>query len=498
MSFTSSICCSWCKRHSSDPPPISHLPNPTPKQACQIADLDADIQRTDDHINALIERRATLSKKRNALVSAVNLPPEALVTIFSFVCYPTDWEHNDYSIIGLIHESFWPISTLMQYNCGCTTTPSLIGAVCSAWRNIAMETSQLWSNTKITFNNTYASSVAQAAKLRYWISKSGQRPLTVSLVEECDEEDEDRGIWCTNVLDVLEKYAHRLQTLDMFLPEAWKLKPAIMARIANHLPLLTSVTLRPGTDLQGMQNFNLFAHAPQLREVRLFDCSTATVSLPLAQLERLEVVAGGSFNKVHECLHRLRLCPRLRSYTTNINGKVLNFAPVLPPMTHTKLEVIELMDRSVTQADIHALLGALTLPMLRSFSLYIRAKDPLTGTPSLLPFLSRSSGKLETLCLAGQMPLEEQLLGCLQVLPQLRKLVLNNGSHKNTVLTQRTLDRMNPTKYGAANEKGARRCLAPILETFYYHGPIEPTPACADWIPCRPMARPFRCTHFGP
>ncbi|KAF8196996.1 hypothetical protein BJ912DRAFT_94983 [Pholiota molesta] len=472
MSTSSSNCCDWCKRHSGNLPPISHLPNPTPEQARQIADLDANIQSTDDYIQALIKRRATLSRKRNALVPAVNLPTEVLTTIFEIACCPINSDPNrDHRIVKVFQEPFWSISTSKQYNCGCTTTPTVIGAVCSAWRNIAIETSQLWSNIKIAFND--ANSDAQATKLRYWISKSGQRPLTVSLVEERDEDDEDRGIWRTDVLDVLEEYAHRLQTLDMFLPEAWKLKPAIMALIANRLPLLTSVTLRPGTGLQGMQNFDLFAHAPQLREVRLFDCSTATVSLPLAQLERLEVVTGGNLSMVHECLERLDLCPRLRSYTTYINGKVLNFVPVLWPMTHTKLEVIELMDRSVTQADIHAFLGESTLPMLRSFSLYIRAKDPLTGIPSLLPFLSRSAGKLETLCLAGQLPLEEQLLGCLQVLPQLRKLVLNNRSHKNTNLTQRTLDRMNPTKY---DEEGARRCLAPNLETFYYHGSIEPTP----------------------
>lgn len=348
-----------------------------------------------------------------------------------------------------------------------------------------MGTSQLWSNTKITFND--ANSNAQAAKLRYWISKSGQHPLTVSLVEDFDE---DSGIGSTAVLDVLEAYAHRLYALELFLPDVWKFKPA-MDRIANCLPLLTCVALSPGYSLEGVEIFNLFAHAPKLREVRLYGCSTTTVSLPLAQLERLEMVVGGSSSEVEECLNRLRLCPRLRSYMTNMSGYVLNVAPVLTPMMHTTLEVIEVIDNSMTQATIHAFLGALTLPMLRSFSLYVKAEDPFTGIPSLLPFLSRSAGKLETLCMAGQMPLEEQLWGCLQVLPHLRKLVLNNESHKNTLLTQRTLDLMNPTKYEEAglvvgqsgrdrvrtdpDEEGTSQCLAPNLETFYYHGPIELT-----------------------
>jgi hypothetical protein len=472
MSTSPDIRCNSCKGYRlSDPPPISHFPNPTPEQASQIADLDANIQRMDDHIKALINQRATLSRKRNALVPAVNLPPEVLATIFEFACSrtPLDPEYNESDMATLFDKPFRSLSTSKQYYCACTTTPTLIDAVCSAWKNI--EKSQLWSNTTITFDDT--NSGAQAAKLRYRISQSGQRPLNLSLVEAFnDDEDGNCTVWYTHVLDVLEAYAHRLQSLDLFLSEGWKHEPAI-ARIAKRLPLLTCVSLRPGSGLQGMEHFNLFAHAPKLREVRLIDCCTTTVSLPLAQLEHLEVASPSS---VEECLNVLRLCPRLRSYTTYINDTPRDFAPVLPPMTHTELEVLKVMDNSMPEMGIRAFLEALTLPMLCSFSLYIRAKDSHAGIPSLLPFLSCSAGKLETLCLAGQMPLEEQLWGCLQVLPQLRKLVLNNRSHKNTILTQRTLDRMNPTKYGGVDEECSRQLLAPNLATFNYHGPIELAP----------------------
>ncbi|KAF8196994.1 hypothetical protein BJ912DRAFT_94959 [Pholiota molesta] len=446
-------CNSWKGCRLSDPPPISHFPNPTPEQASQIADLDANIQRMDDHIKALINQRAALSRKRNALVPAVNLPPEVLATIFEFACSrtPLDPEYNESDMATLFDKPFRSLSTSKQYYCACTTTPTLIGAVCSAWKNI--EKSQLWSNTTITFDDT--NSGAQAAKLRYRISKSGQRPLNLSLVEAFNDDEDGNCTVC----------------LDLFLSEGWKHEPAI-ARIAKRLPLLTCVSLRPGSGLQGMEHFSLFAHAPKLREVRLIDCCTTTVSLPLAQLEHLEVASPSS---VEECLNVLRLCPRLRSYTTYINDTPRDFASVLPPMTHTKLEVLDVMDNSMPEMGIRAFLEALTLPMLCSFSLYIRAKDPHAGIPSLLPFLSRSAGKLETLCLAGQMPSEKELLGCLRMLPQLRKLVLNNKSEGNP-LTQRILDQMNPTKYDGADEEGARKCLAPNLETFYYSGSIELPP----------------------
>jgi hypothetical protein len=410
--------------------------------------------------------------KRNALVPAVNLPPEVLATIFEFACSPILVSEYNSRVMGVSFDyPFWWPSTLEQFNCACTTTPTLISAVCSAWRNIAMETSQLWSNTKITFKN--ANSNAQAEKLRYWISKSGQRPLSLSLVEdfdEYDEDDEDSGVGSTAVLAVLEAYAHRLQTLELVVREAWNFNPDI----ADCLPLLTCISLRPGSCFEGMQDFDLFAYAPKLRDVRLYKCPITTVLLPWAQLERLEVT--DCFGVVEECLDSLRLCPRLRSYMADMTRMRSYNINVTPALTHTTLEVVEVMVYNMRQMGIPGLLEALTLPMLRSFSLHVQTGDPLTGLPSLLPFLSRSAGKLETLCLAGQMPLEEQLLGCLEVLPQLRKLVLNNGMHKDIALTQKTLDLMNPTKCEGADEEGARRCLAPNLETFYYHGPIEPTP----------------------
>ncbi|KAF8193395.1 hypothetical protein BJ912DRAFT_1141863 [Pholiota molesta] len=464
MSTSSGIRCSWCEQHSSDPPHISHFSNPTPKQASQISDFDASIQRTDDYI----KQRVAFGRKRNEMVPAVNLPPELLATIFEFACCPKE---SDITVAAqLRHRS---------------------SAQCA--QRVAMETSQLWSNVKIAFND--ANSEAQAAKWRYCISKSGQRPLSasVSLMEGCNEYDEDRN---TAILDVLEAYAHRLQTLELFPPEEWKFASA-MARIANRLPLLTCLSLRRGLDsLEVLENSNLFAHAPELREVRLIDCSFMTVSLPLAQLERVMVAASLSgLSNVEECLDGLRLCPRLRSYTTNISCHAFHVAPVLMPMTHTTLEVLEVKGHSNSMAGtgIHAFLEALTLPMLRSFSLYIQDEDPLVGIPSLLPFLSRSAGQLETLCLGDQMPLQEQFWGCLQVLPKLRKLVLNNRFTK-TLLTQRTLDLMNPTRYEDAglvmdqsgrdrdrartdtNEEGTGQCLAPNLETFYYLGPIELPP----------------------
>ncbi|KAF8196997.1 hypothetical protein BJ912DRAFT_94991 [Pholiota molesta] len=469
MSPLSNNCCHWCKENDSDLPPISHLPSPTPEQARKIADLDANIQCTDDDIQALIKRRATLGRKRNALVPAVNLPPEVLAMIFEFACYPIIVSEYGNRMVSQFDRPFQPSSTLKQLDCECTITPTLIGAVCSAWRNIAMETSQLWSNTKITFNK--ANSEVQAAKLRYWISKSGQRPLNLSLVQRLDDvDDEGSGVWSTAIFDILEDYAHRLQTLELVLLDAWDFNPDI----AHRLPMLTRVSLHPRSGPEGMQDFDLFVYAPKLCDVTLYDCSITTALLPWAQLERLEVTSNS--DGAVDCLSSLHLCPRLRSYMTHMGRYNSDVAPAITPITHATLEVLDVMDHSMTQAGINAFLGALTLPMLRSFSLYVYAEDPLTGVPALLPFLSRSAGKLETLCLAGQMPLEEQLWECLQVLPQLRKLVLDNGSYENTVLTQRTLDRMNPTKYGAADEEGARVCLAPNLETFYYHGQIDPTP----------------------
>ncbi|KAF9484529.1 hypothetical protein BDN70DRAFT_917557 [Pholiota conissans] len=451
----------------SNPPPISHFPNTTPDKARQISHIDAEVLRTEDAIVALVKKRALLKRKRNTFVPAVNLPSELLAMIFEYACSPSP---DDESGVADVQER-------CELCPGDANFGIFIGAVCSAWRSIAKGASQLWSTVNMRVSNKQAG--RQAALLRYWLSNSGQRPLKVRLIEDDEndneENEDDWGINTTStaVINVLAGHAQQLQFVDLFLPSAWK---QTLNRISRNLPLLTHLTLRVADGSPSLPRVDYFVSAPQLREVTLVGYSVADVSLPWAQLERLD----GEYFSAFECLETLRLCPRLRRCTLEqLYRGIFPMAPV--PMTHTALEALELLVDTPT--ELGALLGALTLPALRSFVLSLPDEEPLI--PKVLPLIARSACALETLHLVGVTPPEDELVACLGMLPGLRELLLlNPETERGGKLTQKVLDLMNPGKqegrewdvWQPEKDMVAAWCLVPNLEAIVYQGAVSFTP----------------------
>lgn len=457
----------------------------TPEKTDQIANVtdSPDGLCTDDSIVTLFNQGVPLNRQRNAFLPSVSLPPEVLAMIFEYACYESDDEGPMAEIDRHWNQSRGPVNAH-------AVTPLFIGKVCSTWRNIALGASQLWASVKIFVNDKHADMLA--AKLSFWLSKSAQRPLTVKLIDDCCDD-----VTSTAVIDILVAHAHRLHTIDLFVPIAWE--PALI-RIANCVPFLTRLTLRmPDQFYPIVESVNMFANAPQLREVRLFDylCGylSEDVSLPLAQLESLE----GKYNDVDDYLETLLLCPRLRRSVFSEPGWSAE-SYRLPQTTHIALEVLELNILSLRY--LQELLEALTLPALHSFVLWNHSKEQYKFIPLMLPFLSCSAGTLETLYLCDMIPAEEELIVCLRALPRLRKLVLQVHYQrlKKMPLTDRVLDLTNPTKHGGLggvgrrlmehqaemenaicvgvreDESGGGLCLVPNLETFYYEGEISFTP----------------------
>lgn len=427
----------------------------------------------------LRRQRALLGRKLNSFVPAVDLPPEILTTIFEFACCSIEDE--------IFNANIEKPSSDDDPDNALAGTPLLIAKVCSVWRNIALSASHLWTNVIIYYEDERDEN--QAAMLKCWLSKSGERPLDVQIIQQGSLMVTEY----TEVIDVLVEYGHRLRSLDLFLPTEWE---SAVIKIADCVPLLTHLTLRlpDFEDDPYIQHLDMFANAPQLREVTLIGYSAAEVSLPWAQLESLESRYGSEF----ECVERLRLCQRLRRC---IIAGMSRTATQSAPVTHTALEELEVSSHD--EGPLPELFKALELPALRSFVLQLG--DPyLFEWSSWLPsFLARVAGTLEALTLPAPYasPLEE-LLVTLRVLPKLRKLVLLNahsGRADEVKLTQKALDLLNPKKYEGKlgceeagqldsqgdedragilgpDENGNRHCLLPNLETFKYKGPIDFTP----------------------
>ncbi|KAF9484570.1 hypothetical protein BDN70DRAFT_105702 [Pholiota conissans] len=484
------------------PPPLQSRTIPTEK-AGQIAVIDAEIMYTDDVISKYLDYRCTLSRHRNSLLPSINLPREILEMIFEWARHPL--EDEDFIFTALPE-----IETTKKKDIP-PATPFLIASVCSVWRTVVLEAPQLWSNIEIKVSQK--DSKRQAEQLTYWISKSGQRPLTVTLLlkalekefgdDDSVDDQDDVYILSTEVIDILIPHAHRIQALDTFVPWSWA---PTLAQIVESAHQLKTITPRLGGSPDDfVDQLDLFASSPKLRDAMLIGYSFSNITLPWSQLERLELDLSG----VHQCFEILRLCPRLRIFMFDLvhDDDSDDIPPSPSPITHKFLESIEL--RVDIEAELAEFLEQLTLPALRSFTSWISIEGrSYTGRsiPSLLPFIARSQCKLERLSLVGTIPPYE-LAECLQALPSLRELLLYDPQEgmkdiQRDHFDQRMLDLMNPKNFPGSGgngvgslvqsrhrakqrnnsdipgedlvyQRGSKVCLGPNLETILFRGKLS-------------------------
>lgn len=430
-------CICFAQRNRSSSTPV-YIPKSRSAKDEQIAAIDAEVLRTENAIVALVKQRASLKRKRNAFSPAVNLPPELLSLIFEFACLPRDADDN-----LLLDVSNSSICVPGSANLGVTigpgaVTPFFLGSVCMSWRNISRGTSQLWKNATVNLSNRRADT--QATLLRRWLAQAGLQPLSIKVIEDDvnDEEDMDEwGIDTTSpaVIHVLAEHAPRWHAVDMFLPAAWK---TALARVAKSLPHLAHLTLRPAESSPSLARVSMFADAPALSEVTLVGYGVANVDLPWAQLTRLEAECFSAF----EAYETLRLCSAMRR--CQLEQRYRGVVPFTPhPFTHSTLETLELVVDSAV--GLGALLGALTLPSLRHFVLALPEDCEEPMIKWVTPLLRRSACHLEQLHLVGETPMEHELVECLRMVPTLKTLLLlNPKAETGGKLTESLLDLMNP------------------------------------------------------
>ncbi|KAF8197036.1 hypothetical protein BJ912DRAFT_954588 [Pholiota molesta] len=393
-----------------------------------------------------LNQRANSNRQRNALVPAVNLPPEILAAIFEFACSP-DGEDCIANVDLRSQQKHYRDPPGCSVS-ACAVTPLFIGAICSAWRSAAWGAPQLWNSITLLYNDHTAKTLAEM--LDYWLSKSGALQLSVKY-DEPDDEDLDccpMADTSAKVIGVIAAYAHRLHALNLYLPGRWDL----VREVTSCTPLLTRLTIRMSTNAYQADTAIELANAPRLREVTLSGIRLTHFSLPWAQLESLELVGHPGFDDVSELVETLRLCPRLRRFSAPLSNLDWD-APPSALLRHTALETLEVNG------------------YYKKFH------------PDLFKML--------------ELP---------RYAPSLRKLVMRD--FYNNEFTQRSLDLMNPTKYEGLgregirqfdgqgtvdgtgitgpNERGIGTCFVPNLETFEYEGKVNFTShALAEFLVSR-------------
>ncbi|KAF9484555.1 hypothetical protein BDN70DRAFT_872335 [Pholiota conissans] len=447
-------------------PSESLLPKPhtlgiSEEKAHQISRIDTEVGRTRDDITTLLRKCADLNRKRNSFLLPVNLPTELLTIIFEFSCSPVDEKPPFSTIIG---RDFWQISYQPMDSCSVVPGPLHLSRVCSRWREASLNTPQLWDNIQLIVTRRHAKK--QAALLRYWLASAGQRPLTVSLVQGNNaEDDSDMTTYDipTAVIDALLPYSNQLFILDLFMTTSWE---SAFVQLGKNVPILTSLTISPAfaSEDDPLEEIYFFALAPQLENVTLSSYSIPAVALPLVQIKSFI-----TDNMDEEAPYEIfRICPNLLHFKLDIRLDAPEWTVFTDSQRHDKLETLELLVQ--TDEDVSVLLDRLTLPALRSFTLEVTDESPVMML--IQPFLARSACALAILNLHCFTMPEDELISCLKSLPMLRALKLVNSRQMGRIY-QNVLDSMNPRKQQISEKNN--ECLVPHLESFCYSGKFSPS-----------------------
>ncbi|KAF5347202.1 hypothetical protein D9758_011106 [Tetrapyrgos nigripes] len=290
--------------------------------------------------------------------------------------------------------------------------PLVLSQVSQHWRSVSLSTLRLWSRLHLQITRSKAT--RHASLVETWLTRSDSCPLQLHILW-----DEEVSSMSHPVLQAIVQHSDRWQRILLHLPTT--AFPSL-APIKGHLLILTELSL--GSNDFSRLTLDMFETAPMLRSFESINLSPLDLSLPWAQLSTIPIVSIS----IPECLEIQRRCPRLQNGTF-----ILTF------QFHSSLQGFDIdirtpFIRSITFVsspwstflDINLLLERCTYPQLVDLQMCDFRVPPRAQLPS---FLARSPN-LRSLDLRRVALSSEDLIACLQSVPNLvsLKLVENSGT----------------------------------------------------------------------
>ena len=313
-----------------------------------------------------------------------------------------------------------------------TMSPFLLSSVCPSWRTIIFSTPELWIFLNLTLHERHY--VTQVELLRLWIANSGSHPLEIVLRGPGGDDEEYWELHPPHeVFEELIKVSERWKTADIFVPYPCY---ASLSYIQHRLPLLQSLHIRPpdGIDAEFDYKLSFFSSCPRLTFLNLSNIYFQdALTLPFAQLRTLE---GIDF-LVEECYTMLaRAAPSLETCRFASIHQSSDFAyPSRETITLPHLHTLSLSSLGNMLATVF--LYSLLTPSLTSLSLSLGFSfddwEPFSFR-SITSLVERCGcGKtLKYLKLVNVRLVEQELMTCLSVLPELEELHLHVEYPKST------------------------------------------------------------------
>ncbi|KAF9481279.1 hypothetical protein BDN70DRAFT_975475 [Pholiota conissans] len=374
--------------------PTDHCPNLAKGGLCpackELIKLEEEIIAAEDYVDALKKRLQGVYSRMNAAHDPVSskLPVEITSAIFANMMD----DPVDESSPGPVEMASKNISPI----------PFLLGSICTAWRNVAWSTPQLWATISIDIEQITRHILRL---LTGWLERSGSLPLRIGIYHPDHSDNLNRSI-LTKIFNILQKHRSRWLYLEL-VGIALHSYPSLCAdipkaSILETLKIIECVERSP-LSLGGVENLKTLTAR-----------STEVVNIKWSVLTHLEI----SFRSLDAFFEMISLATSLKHCTfsfLNRSGDDDEFIGPFNPLVlrHEQLVYLELLHWTMAQDVV---LSRLQLPSLQHL---LGRWDELS---SVLELVSRSSCELKSLQICPQIKNLEGEIGLVTFLEQLPTL----------------------------------------------------------------------------
>lgn len=398
----------------------------------ELLQIDNEIKHLQRHRQNIIQ---AMSEQKSLLAPIRRIPEDVLSEIFMLCPEP-------------------PPATSFLKN----KAPFLLTQVCSRWRAVALSTQALWSS--MIFDSEFG---ASPGLLQLWLLCSGGHPLDLDLssLPSATKSAHNRR---TAIIETLIEHQNRWQNVALFIRQS---EFKMLEGVPGSFPSLRNIALMSdGSGEVKSTPLCIFENAPKLTEVTfLIPTDPRLFSLPWSQLK--------TYIMLHRspavCLQSLQQCSNV--ITCRIHCTAAENDNVELSVNQQELPNLRSF-RFRNTNNIAPILDHLITPSLTFLKIEnSRDEARITDIPvPLVPFLERSSCRLQTLDLVRLVVPGSELIAILQQLPELNVLCVREWPHHHTmaIFTTEVFQRL--TSDGSVSAITGHPILVPRLRTLEFRG----------------------------
>ncbi|KAJ7101304.1 hypothetical protein B0H15DRAFT_943641 [Mycena belliarum] len=418
----------------------------------ELVNLDEEISRVQDQLDALTRRKAALDayvEAHLAMISPARRLPDDVVRDIFAQCLPS---HRN------------PIVSSDE-------APLLLCQICRHWRDLALTTPRLWSSLHIVLPTDPRLQVLTQI-VSEWLDRSGVLPLSLSVIYSGWTDARQ------NLLPMLQRLiqsSRRWQRIHFEFGDH-RAFAALRDLRPEDVPMLRDASihgfehhggwLNPDEDPVKSYQCLRFLDASHVQRVsinRTYGMPTSDLPLPWAHLTILDIAKGLLF--CDEAVAVLRRCPALEECELTISPLESRSTDYVPPISLPRLRDMSILGETNGTSGT-SFFALLLLPSLRAFK--YSQHSVLNGDVPFSPLLAQMSLLEDFTLSVVQLPPLPLLVRCLAVMPLLQHLVL--ASNIRRLLPPGARDQQDHELVAQLTPRVAAPALCPRLATLALSG----------------------------